>query len=197
MKILAFVDIHGSLGAIKKLKQRVKKENPDLIICAGDMTIFEHKFFDILKRINKLGKEVLIVHGNHEEWEVLSHYSKLLKNITCIHKKIYKKEDFIFIGYGGGGFAIKDAKFDKWIKSKYKKLKDKKIVFITHGPSYKSGIDKIHSEEVGNKSYKKFIDKTKPVLVVAGHLHENSNKKFRIKGITYINPGPSGKVLNI
>ena len=195
MKLLAFVDLHNSLDAFKKIKQKVKKEKPDWIICAGDLTIFEHKLFDILKKLNKLNIEVLIIHGNHEESKSIENYAKNLKNIRNMHKKSYEKEDITFLGYGGGGFSQKDKDFEKWSK-KHNKLKNK-VVLITHGPSYKSGIDKIHHEEVGNKSYTKFIDKIKPVLVISGHLHENAGKHFKIKGVKYINPGPFGEIIKV
>jgi len=196
MKLLAFVDMHNSLDAFKKIKQKAKKESPDLIICAGDLTIFEHKLFDILKKLNKLNIEVLVIPGNHEDTKSIEHYAKNLKNIRNMHKKTFEKEDITFLGYGGGGFSQKDKDFEKWSK-KYIKLKDKKTVLITHGPSYKSGIDKIHHEDVGNKSYTKFIDKIKPILVISGHLHENAKKHFKIKGILYQNPGPFGEIIKI
>jgi len=197
MKLLAFVDMHNSLEAFNKIKQKAKKEKPDLIICAGDLTIFEHKLFDILKRLNKLNIEFLMVNGNHEDNKSIENYAKNLKNIKAMHKKIYEKDDIVFVGYGGGGFSQKDKNFEKWSNKQLHKLKEKKVVLITHGPPYKSGIDKIHSEDVGNQSYKKFIDRIKPILIISGHLHENSGKHFNIKGIKYVNPGPFGEIIQI
>mgnify|MGYP001572434325 CR=1 FL=1 len=40
-KILAIGDIHGDTGLVKKLAERAKKENIDLIILAGDLTLME------------------------------------------------------------------------------------------------------------------------------------------------------------
>ena len=67
MKLLAFTDIHGSLTALKRIEQKIKSEKPDLLVCAGDISIFEHGIVGILKKLNKLNKKIIIVHGNHED----------------------------------------------------------------------------------------------------------------------------------
>ena len=40
-KILAIGDIHGDTGLVKKLAEKAKKEDVDLIILAGDLTFAE------------------------------------------------------------------------------------------------------------------------------------------------------------
>ena len=42
MKILAAGDIHGDTGLVKRLAEKAKKEGVDLIILAGDLTMWEH-----------------------------------------------------------------------------------------------------------------------------------------------------------
>ena len=66
MRILAFTDIHGSLPALKRIEQKVKANKPDLLVCAGDISIFEHGIVKIFTQLNKISKQVIIVHGNHE-----------------------------------------------------------------------------------------------------------------------------------
>ena len=62
MKILAFADLHGSLTALKKLEEKVKKHNPDLVLCAGDVTVFEQNLDYLINRISKFKKPVFVVH---------------------------------------------------------------------------------------------------------------------------------------
>ena len=93
MKILAFVDIHGSLKAIKKIKQKAKKA--DLLVCAGDLTIFEQGLGYFLKKLDKLKKPVLIIPGNHESDKDLRKASYLFKNIFFLHETSYKKNVLI------------------------------------------------------------------------------------------------------
>ena len=52
MRILAISDIHGSQKALKRLKNTSKKV--DLILIAGDITVFGSHIEDIMKKINYL-----------------------------------------------------------------------------------------------------------------------------------------------
>jgi Icc-related predicted phosphoesterase len=200
MKLLAFTDMHLSSIAFKKLKSRIKKKNPDLIICAGDVSIFEQGLDSILNKLNKFKKKILIIHGNHETDNVLRKLCKKYKNIIFIHKKQYKQNNHIFLGYGGGGFSLIESGFYK-TGERFRKIiknnKDKKIIFITHAPPYKTKLDLVIGSHCGNKTLKNFIVRNRIYLNICGHLHENFNKKDKIKRTEVINPGPYGKIIKI
>ena len=91
MKILAFTDLHLSSVAFKKIKSKVKKQKPDLLVCAGDVSIFEQGLNFILNKLNKLKKKTLMLHGNHETDKVLRKLCKKYKNIIFVHKKQYRQ----------------------------------------------------------------------------------------------------------
>ena len=201
MRILSFVDMHGSHKALKKIKKKSKKA--DLIVCAGDLTIFENNLDKLLFQLNKLKKTCLIIPGNHESDEDLKQLAKMSDNISDIHEKGFVKNNHLFLGYGGGGFSMNDKHFKKIAKKskkkikKFRKINNKKIILVTHAPPYKTKIDKIMDEHCGNKDIRKFIDKIKPDLVISGHLHENAGKEDKIKNTKIINPGPFGKIISI
>ena len=201
MKLLAFTDTHGSLLALKRIEHKAKSENPDLLVCAGDVSIFEHGIFGILRRLNKLGKKIIIVHGNHEDAVTFLKYSKLFKNIIFIHKYYHLENNILFLGYGGGGFSVADKKFEKIAKTSFRKLidenKDKKIILVTHAPPYGTKVDRLGRNYAGNKSFRNFVDKNKIDLLVCGHLHENFGKEDKIEKTRVINPGPFGKIIEI
>ena len=121
MKILAFTDIHGSLLALKRIEQKVKTQKPDLLVCAGDISIFEHGIIKILRRLNKLNKKIVIVHGNHEDEYTFRKTSRLFKNIIFVHKNYFIDGNALFLGYGGGAFSVVDKEFEKIAKTKFKK----------------------------------------------------------------------------
>ena len=201
MKILAFTDIHGSSFALKRIEQKVKSQKPDLLVCAGDISIFEHGIVGILRRLNKLNKKIIIIHGNHEDASTFRRCSKLFKNIIFIHKNHFIKNNTLFLGYGGGGFSVVDREFDKISKTKFKKIiksnEGKKIILVTHAPPYKTRLDKLIQGHCGNKSIRHFVERNKIDLLICGHLHENFGKEDRIKKTKVINPGPFGKILEI
>jgi len=200
MKLLAFTDLHLSSVAFKKIKSKVKKQKPDLLICAGDITIFEQGLDFILNKLNKLKKKILIIHGNHETPSVIKKLCKKYNNLIFIHKKYYKHNNHIFFGYGGSGFALIEPGFYR-TGEKFQKIirrnKDKKIIFITHAPPYRTKLDLIVGSHCGNKTFRNFVSRNKIDLYICGHLHENFNKKDKIKKTEVINPGPYGKIIKI
>jgi len=201
MKLLAFADIHGSQTALKRIEQKIKAQNPDLLVCAGDISIFEHGIGIILRKLNRLGKKIIMVHGNHEDDSTFLKYSKIFKNIIFIHKNYHIENNLLFLGFGGGGFSMTDKEFEKIAKSRFKKIikenKDKKIILITHAPPYGTKLDRLGKNHVGNKSFRQFIEKYSIDLAVSGHLHENFGKEDKIKNTKVINPGPFGKLVEV
>ena len=198
MKILAFIDMHGSVSALKKIKK--KSKNCDIIVCGGDFTIFEQNLNHFLKEFNALKKPFLMIHGNHEGEDELRHFCHKYKNIHFIHSSHFIFKDVVFLGWGGGGFSLKDKEFEKKAK-KFKKFlskhKDKAFVLVTHAPPYGTKLDKIGKEHVGNKSIRNFIKENKVDLGISGHIHENDGEMDKIGKSTVIHPGREGRVLKI
>ena len=198
MKILAFVDLHENLQALKRIKEKSKLA--DLIICAGDISNFSSNLNKFLKELNNLNKETLIIPGNHEMDNELKKLCSKFKNIKYIHKDFIRKNGFLFLGYGGSGFSIEDKEFDNLAK-KFKKIikKDDKIILITHAPVYGTAVDYLPwlKEHRGNKSIRRFIEQVNPILAVCGHFHENDSKVDWVKNCRVINPGKQGKLLRI
>lgn len=197
MKILCVVDTHGSKKAMKEIKKKAKEV--DIIVCCGDITVFGIEQEEILKKWDSLGKQVLMLHGNHEDNLELKEHCDNTENIKFMHRAILKKDDVVFLGYGGGGFALTDPKFEKWVKFVEKKIKKgKKIVLLLHGPPYGTKIDELtKGTYCGNKSYMAWIKRKHPKLVVTGHIHENFERKQKIGKTLLINPGPFGKIIEI
>lgn len=216
MKILAFVDSHGKKEPIDVIRKKSKEV--DIIISAGDLTVFEDNLVKHLSDLNDIGKPVLIIHGNHEDEDSMKKACSLFKNITYLHKGMLSIENYLFFGYGGGGFSVLDKGFEKVAVDFEKSMKKKssqllnsnagkekkgqkkqklKTILILHGPPYKTKVDYINSDHVGSKSYRKFIDANKPTLVVCGHLHENSGVSHKLGETIIVNPGPLGAIIDL
>ncbi|MEM4336558.1 MAG: metallophosphoesterase family protein [Candidatus Woesearchaeota archaeon] len=194
MKIVAFTDIHASLTSLKEVEKKAKYS--DLLICAGDVSIFEQYLEIILERLNKIGKPILLVHGNHETKELTETLCQGLKNLVFIHKKEYKVGNYVFIGFGGGGFDRYEKDFEEFVR-KIRLKEEEKLIIVTHGPPYGTKLDIIGKVHYGCISYTNAIKKLKPVLYVCGHFHETFNKKDKIKETIIINPGPKGMVFDL
>jgi len=199
MKILAFADTHESFTSRKKIDALVKTERPDVIVCAGDFTVFEQYLEQMMDWMQKLPAPVLLIHGNHEEEAVVRKMCAHRSNLTFIHKKPVLIQDTLFIGWGGGGFDTMDAQFDHHAKEIAPRIeKATKVVLVTHGPPHGNKLDHLHGGNVGNRSYSNFLKKNaNVVLAISGHLHENFEKEDKQHNCRLINPGPNGKVLTI
>jgi len=197
MKILAFVDLHGSRKALDIILAKAKQA--DLIACAGDLTIFGADLDGILFELNKLKKPVLIIHGNHEMEDDLRKVSSLFDNIQFIHNKIFYFNECLFFGYGSGGFANNDpnlSKVSEKIKNKIREFAGKKIL-VTHPPPYNTNADVLLKEHCGNKTIAKFIKEIGFDLAICGHFHENAGAEGKIGRTLVINPGHNGKILEV
>ncbi|MBW2981799.1 metallophosphoesterase [Candidatus Woesearchaeota archaeon] len=200
MKILAFVDSHGNTESLKKLIERAKKDDINVVICAGDISVFGDKLNKLVEMVSKIKKPFLVIHGNHESEEEIEKACKPFNNCINIHKAGFSGANFTVLGYGGGGFSKVDKNFEKISKVFKKIIKERaghKIILVTHAPPYNTNVDKIGKNPVGNKSIRNFISEVKPDLVICGHLHENANKKDKIGKTLIINPGYKGKVIEI
>jgi len=198
MKILISADIHGRKKAVDEIKIRVKKEKIDLVICAGDMSVFERDIELILEDLNSMGVPVLLIPGNHENIQKLFEISEKFENLIDIHEATYQVGDYVFVGFGNPGFALIDRDFEKFVAKLGNTLKGKKVILVTHGPPYNTKLDYLDGEHVGCTSIRKFIEQNDNIiLAVSGHLHENFGVEDKIGKIKVINPGPYGKVIEI
>ncbi len=195
MKLFAFADIHGSLKALKIISTRIKKFNPDVVVCAGDLTIFEKNADKLLQYVNMLKKPVLLIHGNHERAAHLKRLSLNFKNICFVHKQMVNIKGVLFIGWGGGGFSYKDRNFERWIASKRDTIRrSSKIIFLTHAPVFGTKTDLVNQQHCGNKSFRRFVlrNTAKIKAVISGHIHETAGVVDRIGTTTIVNPGLFG-----
>lgn len=182
MKLLAFSDPHGDShhgnpDLLKKVISIAKKEKPDLILCAGDISYFNENLSYFVKKLDSVGIETFIIHGNHDDPADLDRLCKRSKNIRFVHKKVFKRGNVVFLSFGGGGFSKKDPLLEKYVKSSKKHIsKGDKVVFMTHAPPYGTRLDLVPGfGHVGCKSTTDLAKKMFDVLI-CGHIHECSGK---------------------
>lgn len=198
MKILAFTDTHNDPQGLRSIIRKAGKEKPDILVCCGDVSNFSSDLVEVVKKLNVIEQKILIIPGNHETPGEIAAVCRKWTKFVDIHEKYVVIDDTVFIGYGTGGFAMRDPHFEKLIPS-FKKMmqKGKKIVFVTHPPVYRTKLDHLPVGHQGNKSTRKFIEEAQPDLVLCGHFHENEKKWDKIKKTLIINPGFDGMIVEI
>ncbi len=198
MKFLVFTDVHEDKQAIKTLLKRAKEDDIDFIICSGDLSTFGRGLRYVLKKFNAIGKKFYVLPGNHEEGENFDAIVSEYENCINFHKKAINLGKYIMLGYGGDGFSIHDPEFRKIARGWYGKYNGKKILLVTHGPPADTKLDALTEDRhVGNMDYRKFIERIKPKLALSGHLHETFDAVDKIGRTKLLNPGPSGRVIEL
>ncbi len=197
MKFLTFTDLHEDKSVLKILLKRISQDDIDFVICAGDISTFGRGLKHALRQFDQIGKKFYVIPGNHESDEMLKEASKGLSNCIIFHKRAFKIENYVFLGYGTDGFSLEDAEFRKIAREWYGKYKGEKIVLVTHGPPFGTKIDLMEKRHVGNKDYRKFIERVTPKLVICGHLHETAGVMDQIGKSKIIHPGWEGMVIEL
>lgn len=197
MKFLAFTDLHEDKAMLNELLARAGKKDIDFVVCCGDISTFGNGLNYNLKKLNGLGKPVYVVPGNHEEGAEFAGIVSGFPNVVNLDRNAKIIGDYVFLGYGGGGFALQDAAFRKIAREWYGKYNGKKIVLITHQPPFGTKLDQLGERHVGNKDFTHFILRVKPKLALSGHLHETVGIVDAIEGTKIANPGWEGMVIEL
>lgn len=209
MKLFAIVDTHENASAMKKAEKTIAEERPDIIICAGDLSIFEQQLSKMVRWLASFKRPTFIVHGNHETASHLMRECEKYESIHFVHGQIleYKNgskssnNSLAIVGWGGGGFSNRDKLFEDFIKANKKEFAAKKnIIFITHAPPANTILDESYydNNHYGCTSFTEFVKNNKNVaLLVCGHFHENKGKQGLLGSATIINPGPSGMIVEL
>jgi uncharacterized protein len=195
MKILAFVDVHEDYEYAEVLMR--KSIEADLILCAGDMTVFGDNMEEAVNFLDGFGKKVICIHGNHDSDHQMKKLCEKTEHVIFIHKKYYVDKDILVVGYGGGGFTREDEGF-KDVESEFSNLikENKRSIFLTHAPPYNTKLDDMGDiGHVGSKTFRRFIEKNQPSVAISGHIHDTVKSVDKIGKTVLVNPGPDGVII--
>ncbi len=197
-KILAIGDIHGDTGLVKKLAEKAKKENVDVVILAGDLTFVEQSVKNLIGPFIKAKKEVLLIPGNHESSATIDFLSKMYPNTKNIHGHSIKKGDLGIFGAGGGDVIniTPDKEIFNALKKGHNKIKDsKKKIMVTH--MHPKGSKAEFFGFKGSKAVKKAIKEFQPDILISAHIHEASGIEEKIGDTKVINVSRKAKIFEI
>lgn len=192
MKILAFTDSHANKSALATLKKKAKKV--DLVLCCGDITMFGRDLAKNVKVISKLHDKIYLIHGNHESPARTKEECAKYPNIKFCHKKVYKLPGFSLFAYGGEGFCETNPDFAAFVDRNMDKLGDKNIL-MTHQPPFDTNLDDVYGMHVGCETVREYLKHFD--IALSGHIHECSGHEEKIKKTLLMNPGPTGKIIEV
>jgi len=196
MKILAITDIHGNLGAIQKIFDKEIQDIDAVLVC-GDITHFGSiaKTEEILNEITKHNVPTYFVPGNCDNRRLLD--LKELAGAINIHGKIVKINQLSIVGIGGSpitpfntNIEFSEDEFEAIIDGLEKEIEPNKWILCAHSPPYGTAVDLLfNGMHAGSRTIYKFIEKSKPLVSIHGHIHE-ARGIDKIGNIPVVNPGP-------
>lgn len=196
-KILAVGDIHGDTGLVKRLVKKAEKEDVDLIILAGDLTLAEHSTKNLIGPFIKSKKKVLLIHGNHEGFATADFLSQSYPDTKNIHGYSFVQNDLGIFGAGGGvGFNTSEKEIFDTLKKGNDFLKDvNKKIMVTH--MHHRGSKAEFSGFRGSSAVKRAVKEFHPDLLITAHIHEAGGIEEKIGKTKVINVSRSPKVFEI
>ncbi len=198
MRILAFVDTHSDQKVLIRLAKLAKKGKAELLVCAGDISIFGTDLRQVVKSMD-IGLPMLIVPGNHEDAADIDNATKGMKWVKNLHMQSTVVGDVLFLGCGGGGFSHELRDFTYVLRKFAEKIKahEGKSIVVTHAPPFKTKLDFISGYSTGVKEMRKLASQAHPDYWICGHLHENEGRMDKIGSTVIINPGRKGLIIDI
>lgn len=200
MKILVIADIHGKFQILEKIINKAEKENPDLVICPGNITdmfdvVQEFSQLDvadiIIQKLLSLRKPLLCVPGNHDPYDILDVFDDYKINLHGKRKKIM---EINFMGFGGAltPFNTLFEPSEEETKETLERLAvEATTILVVHNPPKNTKTDKLKSgEHVGSTAVREFIHTHKPLLTITAHIHEAFGED-KLGSTTLFNPGPA------
>lgn len=179
MKIYAVADIHGKPEYIQQIHDMISQKRPDILIIAGDIT----HYFDSRKAIKQL-KDIKIpvfaIRGNWD-FKVVENVIRRQANMQLLTPTPVNHETLNLVGFNGTfflPFLSKICIMEKRLINFAAPLITKDTIVVAHPPP-RGILDQVAGKySAGSFGLKKLIQTHSPLMVLCGHIHEQSGYQF-------------------
>jgi len=201
-KILAAGDIHGDTSLTKRLAERARKENVDLVILTGDLTFIEQSTANLIGPFAKVGKKVLLIPGNHETIATADFLAQIYPDVKNLHGYAVKMGNIGIFGAGGANIGpftrLKESDLYDLLAKGFGKVKDSKFkIMVTHVHPSNTIIEKFTQFFRGSEGVERAIKKFKPDIALCSHVHEAAGIEEMLGKTRVIDVGREGKIIEI
>jgi putative phosphoesterase len=195
LRIFAFTDFHGNLEAFQRARQAIANEKPDIVLVAGDVANHDgERAKRFLTDLAEAGSPVYFVPGNMDGIDLITWMGS--ENVHGLHGRCEYWENVGFIGLGGsphGAFTTpieySEEVAAEVLERALRNCHGGNLILVSHCPPKDTKIDRILTgQHIGSISVRKFVERTRPTLVVSGHVHE-ARGTDKIGGTVLVNTG--------
>lgn len=194
MRLLIFSDLHRDLNAARKLVDLSR--NVDVVVGAGDFGTMRKGIDEVVQALSAIDRPAVLVPGNSESKEELSAACKKWRSANVLHGSGAGIDGVEFWGVGG---AIPVTPFGSWsydfTEEQGRRLLagcPRGAVLVSHSPP-KGAVDVSSAgRSLGSVAVREAVDRSQPVLVVCGHIHDSGGQSATIDNTPVVNAGPKG-----
>ena len=185
MRVLAAADIHGVISVYEWLLGLIPKEQPDVVLLAGDLLLGgwaedqqKQVQESVLPLLCQAPVPLFYLMGN-DDFVGLDYEDK---RVRPLHGRRLELGGYGFVGYQyslpfvGGIFEKSEKEIEADIRG-LEPLLDGDTVLVTHSPAY-GILDRTYSgEKVGSRSLAELLERRSVLCHVHGHIHESFGRE--------------------
>lgn len=192
MKLLLFSDLHVDADAARRVVQR--SQAVDVVVGAGDFASVRRNLDVCIDVLQAIDRPTVLVSGNNETTEELREACRAWSSTRVLHGDSITIGGATFFGLGGG---VPVTPFGSW---SYDFTEEQAAgllaecppgcVLVSHSPP-KGAVDVASGgQSLGSTAVRDAILRTKPRLVVCGHIHGSGGQKTLLGETPVVNAGP-------
>jgi hypothetical protein len=180
-RLYAVADIHAGNRAFETIGAVIREHKPDALVVAGDMAgraPWGKK--SIIGRLAAMPIPVFVVRGNSDskDMERIIHRSR---NIKTLHLSSIKFGKAKLVGVSGAlalPFASRVALRQKELFSALENMLGPDTILVAHPPPRGCRDRVLGRFSAGCGALAQLVEKSKPLLVLCGHIHEDTGTAF-------------------
>ncbi len=194
MKLLLFSDLHADAAAARRLVERAR--SADVLVGAGDFGTVRRNVGVCVDVLRAAGRPAVLVAGNNESTEELAAACRGWTDATVLHGTAVTVAGVMFFGLPGG---VPVTPFGAWSYDFTEEQAAGMLsrcpagcVLVSHSPP-KGAVDRDSGgRSLGSVAVRDAILRTRPRLVVCGHIHGCGGLQEDVGGTPVVNAGPAG-----
>jgi uncharacterized protein len=194
MKLLLFSDLHADAAAARHLVGLARAA--DVVVGAGDFGNVRRDVSTCIDVLKAIDKPAVLVAGNNESTEELIEACQGWPQAHVLHGSAVTIAGIPFFGIGGG---IPVTPFGRWSydfseEQAAELLADcpAACVLVSHSPPWGAVDEASRGQNLGSVAVRSTVERTRPLLVVCGHIHACAGRQSAIGSTPVVNAGPGG-----
>lgn len=200
MELLLASDLHRDLRAARSIVER--SPGADAVVIAGDLAVKRIGLQEVIDVLAEIGQPTVLVCGNGESAGELRTAVAAARGgdgwteARVLHGDSCEIDGVTFFGLG---CAVPITPFGDWSvdlsEDEAAELLGRcpdDAVLVSHSPPYGHADSDSAGNHHGSRSVLEAIERSRPRLVVCGHIHASWGQRSRIGDTPVVNAGPGG-----